>query len=322
MKIVRYAVFLQILFTLFSCSSGDEKETEPTLPQSITLNGKQQRDTVFLHFDIPEKTIRAQRSGKLERLVEDPAFRKDNLLVQFDDYDAFVELSGEKEALKEDLTNHMNNIPPNLKPVEKKWRDFSGKLTPDKMMPALPVFEYKEEAAFLEDIRIREKYDALHQKELAIQNYFQLSSEDGFITKAHAHTDQYVKKNQPLLSYHPKQIKVTAEALFPFSKSIRKQITTDLLVRLPVEKAKTLHTSSSKTVYLLTLNQKLDPQICPKYVIINQDRNAFRVPKDFVGKDKKVRILTENGIVKQAVYRKNSEYVVYSKENPIRVQRP
>ncbi|MNK01967.1 hypothetical protein D3C87_197830 [compost metagenome] len=322
MEIARYAVFLQILFILFSCSSEDGDKTGPALPQSITLNGKQQRDTVFLYFDIPEKTIRAQRSGKLERLVEDPAFKKNNLLVQFDDYDAFVELSGEKEALKEDLVNYLSNLPKNLQPVEKKWRDFSNKLTPDKLIPAFPPVEFKEEAAFLDELRIREKYEAIHKKELGIQNYFQLGTEDGFITKAHAHTDEYVKKNKPLLSYHPKKIKVTAEASFPFSKSIRKQITTDLLVRMPVEQAKPIQTSSSKDVYQLTLNQKLDPQICPEYVIINQDQHVFRIPKEFVGKDQKAAILKENGIVKQMVYYKNGEYFVYSKKKSIRVQRP
>lgn len=322
MRIDRYAVFLPILFMLFSCSSEDGKETGPSLPQTLTLNGKQQRDTVFLHFDIPEKIVRAQRSGKLERLIEDPAFKKNNLLVQFDDYDAFVELSGEKEALKEDLANHISNLPKNLQPVEKKWRDFSNKLTPDNVMPALPAFEYKEEAEFLEDVRIREKYDALHKKELAIQHYFQLSTEDGFITKAHAHTDQYVKKNQALLSYHPKKITVTAEAAFPLSRSIRKQITMNLMIRIPVEQLKTGEHSASKAVYQLTLNQKLDPKICPKYVIINQDQHVFLVPKEFVGKDKKVIVLKENGTAKQTVYFRNGRNLVYSKEKSIRVQRP
>lgn len=321
MRMVRYAVCLHILFLFLSCST-DEKETGPALPQTITLNGKQQRDTVFLQYDIPEKTIRAQRSGKLERLVEGPVFKKNNLLVQFDDYDAFVELSGEKEALKEDLVNHIDNIPANLQPIEKKWRDFSNKLTPDKMVPPLPAFEYKEEAEFLEDVRIAENYNALHKKELAIQTYFQLSTEDGFITRAHAHTDQYVKKNQALLSYHPKRIQVTAEAAFPLSKPIRKQITTDLLVRMPVENPKPVHTEASKVIYQLTATQKLDPRICPKYVIINHDQHVFRVPEEFVGKDKKVIILTNNGTVKQAVYARNGMYLVYSREKSIRIKRP
>lgn len=319
MTVIRFVVFLPILFVL-SCSGESDQTGIDSSQKTLTLSGKQQRDTVFLNFLIPEKTIRAKRTGKLERLVESFEFRKNDLLVQFDNYDAFVELSGEKEALKEDLTNHLNNhLPQSLEPVEKKWRDFAGKLTPDKMMPAFPALEYKEEAGFIEEAMIREKYDEIQKKEVAVQNYFQLSPEDGFITKTFAHTDEYVKKNKPLISYHPKKVKVSAEAAFPLSKSITQQIKSDFLIRIPVDQIKVINKSATTIHYSLTLNQKLDPKICPKYVIINQDQNVFRVPKDFVGKGKKVTVLGEKEKVQ--AYFKNGQYVIYSEKPILKIQK-
>lgn len=319
MKVVRFLVFLPILFVL-SCSGESDQNGIDSSDKTLTLSGKQQRDTVFLNFKIPEKIIRAKRTGKLERLVENPTFKKNGLLVQFDNYDAFVELSGEKEALKEDLTNQLNNrLPESLKPIEKKWRDFAGKLTPDKIMPEFPALEYKEEAAFIEEAMIREKYDKIQKKEAAVQNYFQLGPEDGFILKTYAHTDEYVKKNQPLISYHPKKIKVSAEAAFPLSKSIAKQIKSDFLIRIPVDQVKVISKSETVINYSLTLNQKLDPKICPKYVIINQDKNVFRIPKEFVGKDRKVIVSGEKE--KAQAYYKNGQYVIYSEKPTLKIQK-
>lgn len=319
MKVCRFLVFLPILFVL-SCSGESDKNPNDSSSKTLTISGKQQRDTVFLNFIIPEKTILAKRTGKLERLVESPEFKKNNLLVQFDNYDAFVELSGEKEALKEDLTNQLNNhLPESLKPVEKKWRDFAGKLTPDKIMPAFPALEYKEEAGFIEEAMIREKYAEIQRKEAAVQNYFQLSPEDGFIIKTYAHTDDYVKKNKPLISYHPKKIRVSATAAFPLSKSIARQIKNDFLMRIPVDQIKVTSKSTTGIRYSLTLNQKLDPKICPKHVIVNQDKNVFRVPKDFVGKDKKVIVSGEKE--KAQAYYKSGRYVIYSEKPALTIEK-
>ena len=318
MKNSRFAVFF-LLFILLSCSGEGDKNLHDNSGKSLTLTGTQQRDTVFLKFSIPEKTVFAARTGKLERLVENPEFKKNSLLVQFDNYDAFVELSGEKEALKEDLTNQLNNLPNSLQTVEKKWRDFANKLTPDRPMPDFPALEYKEEAGFMEEAKIQDKYNAIHKKELALQNYFQLSSEDGFIIKAFAHTDDNVKKSKALILYHPKKVSVTAEAAFPLTPAITKQIKSDLSLRIPVDQIRKNKASSQKITYTLTLNQRLDPKICPKYIIVNQEQNAFRVPKEFVGSQNMVQI--QGGKEQLKAYQKNGSYYVYSKESALKVQR-
>ncbi len=319
MKIIPFVVFLSLLSIQASCSDAPEKNVNDASQKTITLSGKQQRDTVFLTFSIPEKTIRAKRTGKLERLVERPEFKKNSLLVQFDDYDAFVELSGEKEALKEDLTNVINTFSPSLKPIEKKWRDFANKLTPDKITPAFPTLEYKEEAGVIEEAKIGEKYLAIQKKEAAVQNYFQLSPEDGFMITANAHTDEYVKKGETLISYHPKKVKVRAEAIFPLTQSILKQIKSNLSIRIPVDAIKIIRTSAGRVTYSLTLNQRLDPKICPKYLIINQDQNAFRVPKEFVRKNKKAAVVGEKDL--QPVYYQNGNYVIYSEKSSLTIQK-
>ncbi len=319
MKGFRFVVFLPILFVQFSCSNENEDNSTNSSDQIITLSGKQQRDTVFLSFMIPEKIIRAQRTGKLERLVENPEFKKNSLLVQFDNYDAFVGLSGEKEALKEDLTNQLDNLPESLQPIERKWRDFASKLTPDKMTPAFPSMEYQEESAFIEEARIAEKYQAIQKKEAAVQNYFQLSQEDGFITKIYAHTDDYVTKNKPLIAYHPKKIKVTAEAAFPLSKSITRQIGSNFLVRLPAESVKIIKRSTTKINYSLVLHQALNLKNCPKYFIVMLDKNVFRVPKEFVGNGRKVIIPGEKE--GQKAYYKNGEYFIYSEKPTLKIQK-
>lgn len=319
MKGFRFVVFLSILSVQFSCSSENDGNSNNSSDQIITLSGKQQRDTVFLSFIIPEKIIRAQRTGKLERLVETPEFKKNSLLVQFDNYDAFVGLSGEKEALREDLTNQLDNLPESLQPIEKKWRDFASKLTPDKMTPAFPSMEYKEESAFIEEAGIVEKYQAIQKKELAVQNYFQLSKEDGFITKVYAHTDDYVTKNKPLIAYHPRKIKATAESAFPLSKSITRQIKSNFVVRLPVDSVKIIKRSTTKINYSLFLHQAINQKNCPRYFIIMLDKNVFHVPKEYVGKDRKVIVSGEKEQLQ--AYHKNGEYLIYSKKPVLKVQK-
>lgn len=323
MKILRFVVFLSLLLTItVSCSTENEKETPDYLPETITLTGTQQRDTVLLKFDFTPKTIRAKRTGKLERLIETPEFKKNDLLVQFDDYDSFVELSGEKESLKEELLGKIDQFPKALQPIEKKWRDFANKLSPDKMLPSFPEVQYKEEAGMLEEINLVNKYNSLLNKETEIRNYFQLGSENGFIMERFAKSDDYVVKNKVLISYHPEMLKVTASAAFPLTKNIQKQIRTDFEVRIPIDTQQVIKRNAHQITYLLKLNQPISARILPKHIIVNRDQHLFRIPKNYVGKDSKATIITSKGSEKRLTYFRNGEYLLYHAETSIRVKRP
>lgn len=323
MKIIRFVVFLSFLSILTaSCSTENEKDAPDHLPETITLTGTQQRDTVLLKFDFTQKTIRAKRTGKLERLIETPEFKKNDLLVQFDDYDSFVELSGEKESLKDELLGKVDNFPKALQPIEKKWRDFANKLSPDKILPAFPEIQYKEEAGVLEEINLVTKYNTLLKKETEIRNYFQLSPENGFIMERFAKSDDYVKKDQVLMIYHPENLKVTASAAFPLTKNIQKQIHTDFIVRIPIDTQQVIKRNAHQITYLLKLNQPIHARILPKHIIVNRDQNVFRVPKNYVGKDSKVKVITSKGIEKKATHFRNGEYLLYHTEASLQIQKP
>ncbi|WP_300665206.1 hypothetical protein [Fluviicola sp.] len=323
MKIIRFVVFLAILPTLTtSCSTENEKDAPDHLPETMTLTGTQQRDTVLLKFDFTPKTIRAKRTGKLERLIETPEFKKNDLLVQFDDYDSFVELSGEKESLKEELLGKVDNFPKSLQPIEKKWRDFANKLSPDKMLPAFPEIQYKEEAGALEEIDLVSKYNSLLKKETEIRDHFQLAPENGFIMERFAKSDDYVKKNQPLITYHPEKLNVTASAAFPLSKNIQKQIHTDFIVRIPIDTQQIVKRNAHQIKYLLKLNQPIHAKILPKHIIVNRDQHVFRVPKNYVGKDLNAKVITSKGVEKKATHFRNGEYLLYDTETSLQIQKP
>jgi hypothetical protein len=322
MRFSQFVVFLTLLTSLLACSTDGENDSAKDESNTITLSGHQQRDTVFLNFDIPERTILAKRTGKLERLVESPEIKKNSLLIQFDDYDAFIELSGEKESLKEEITNTFNNVPKSLKLIEKKWRDFANKLTPDKLTPSLPEIEYKEEAGLIEETHIQEMYQSIQKKELSITNYFQLSPEDGFITNVYAHSDDNVKKNNLLISYHPKKVTVTAKASFVLSKSIQKQLAANLQIRVPVEKEVILAKTDNQITYQLTLKQKVNVKNFPKYFIVNHDDNVFSIPKEFVDSSKSVLLISEKGTTKRKVIEKNGTYFIYDSSITITLQKP
>ncbi|AEA42696.1 hypothetical protein [Fluviicola taffensis] len=322
MKFCQFIVFLPILLNLSACSTEDENGSNEKTPNRLTLSGNQQRDTVFLDFDIPERIILAQRTGKLERLLENPELKKNSLIVQFDDYDAFVEISGEKETLKDEITNAFNNAPKSLQAIEKKWRDFANKLSPDKLMPNFPKIEYKEEAEFIEKTQIQEIYQTIIKKELSIKNYFQVSKEDGFITKVYAHTDDNVKKNTPLISYHPKKATVTTKASFILTKSIQQKIETNFAVRTPVLGEHILKKEDHQITYAITLREKVTPKNLPKYFIINLDENLFTVPKEFVGANNTVLFVSDKGTIKRKVKYKNGTYFFSESKNTITLQRP
>jgi hypothetical protein len=291
-------------------------------PKTLKIAGQQQRDTIFLHFNILEKSILAQKTGKLERLMEGPDFKKNDLLVQYDDYDAFVELSGAKESLKEEITNQVINFPKSLQPVADKWRNFAASFSPDKMIPKFPKMEYKEEVGFIESTTILEQYQSLQKKEVAIKNYFQVSSEAGFITETLAKSTDYVKKNKVLIHYQPKKITVVAKADFPLTSKIQTQIATNFSIRVPIEKNQILQKKEKQINYLLTLNQKIDPKMCPKYVIINQDQNSFTIPKEYIGADGTVLLSSKNGTQKEKVSKKNGAYFLSRSESTIEIKKP
>ncbi len=323
MKILRLFVFLSLLSALTnSCSTESEKDVPNYLPATITLTGTQLRDTVLLHFDFTPKTIRAKRTGKLERLIETPEFKKNDLLVQFDDYDSFVELSGEKESLKEELLNTVNNFSKTLQPIEKKWRDFANKLSPDKLLPPFPTILYKEEAGVLEEINLVDRYNSLLKKEAEIGDYFQLSPENGFIMERFAKSDEYVKKNQALILYHPEKLNVKASAAFPLTKNIQKQIHTDFAVRIPIDTQQVVKRNAHQITYLLKLNQTISAKVLPKHIIVNRDQHVFRVPKNYVGKDSKATIITSKGTEKRSTHLQNGEYLFYHSETSLQIQRP
>lgn len=323
MKQLQFVVFLAFLSILaVSCSAENETDPSDNIPQTVTIPGNQQRDTVFLHFDFREKIIRAQRSGKLERLIEKPEFSKNSLLVQFDDYDAFVALSGAKESLKEALQDKIDQFPKALQPVEKKWQDFAGKLGPDKTLPAIPAYQYKEEAGFLEEIRLTEQYNDLLKKEAEIRNYFQLSPETGLLIETFAKSGDYVRKNQPLISYHPKKVNVTATASFKLTKNIQHQLETNFVVRLPGDSIRILKRASGEIQYRFNLIQKINPKMMPAYFIVNQDQHMFIIPEKYVGKDRKVTVETADGTEQKTASLKNQEYVLFSTERALTVRRP
>ncbi|WP_343748051.1 hypothetical protein [Fluviicola sp.] len=323
MKQIQLVVFLAILFILAtSCSAENEKDPSDQLPQTITIAGIQQRDTVFLHFDLKLKTIRAQRTGKLERLVEKPEFSRNSLLVQFDDYDVFVALSGEKESLKEELLNKIDQFSPALRPVDKKWREFANKIGPGNLLPALPAYQYKEEAGALEEIHLADKYNALLKKESEIRNYFQMSTESGFIVESFAKSGDYVRKNQPLISYHSKKVNVTADASFKLTKKIQSQLETNFVVRLPGDSLRIIKRTPQQIRYVLNLKQKINPKMIPGYFIINQTEHVFIIPEKYVGKEQKVKVVTAKGIKRMTASSRNGEYVVFSPERALTVERP
>lgn len=323
MKIIRFVAFLSVISALtVSCSTESEPDEPDHLPETITLTGTQQRDTVLLKFDFTPKTIRAKRTGKLERLIETPEFKKNDLLVQFDDYDSFVELSGEKESLKEELLSKVDHFSKAMQPVEKKWRDFANKLSPDKMLPPFPEIQYKEEAGVLEEINLVNKYNSLLKKEADIRNFFQLSTENGFIMERFAKSDDYVTKNSALINYHPQNLKVTASAAFPLTKNIQKQIHSDFTVRIPIDTQQVVKRNAHQITYILRLNQPISAKVLPKHIIVNRDQNVFRVPKKYVRKDSKANVLSSGGIEKRSVYLRNGEYLLYHSQTAIQIKKP
>lgn len=323
MNQITFIVFLAISFALTtSCSAEDEENAADQLAQTITVPGIQQRDTVFLRFDLREKRILAQRTGKLERLIEKPDFPKNSLLVQFDDYDAFVALSGEKESLKEELLNNIDQFSPALRPVDKKWRDFANKLGPDKILPVMPAYQYKEEAGTLEEMHLTDKYNALLKKETEIRNYFQMSTESGFVLKTFAKSGDYVKKNQPLMSYHAQKVTVTADATFKLTKTIQKQLETNFVVRLPGDSIRMIKRTPRQVTYLMSLRQKIDPKIMPAYFIINRDEHVFIIPGKYIGKGSQVKVVTAKGTETRTTTLRNGEQVLFGQEKVMTVERP
>lgn len=317
MKIHFFFIELTASLLLFS-SCGSELNKDDSKPSTTqTIYGKQYRDTVFLDYTFFEKTVRAQQEGKIERLLESPTFNQKNLLVQYDDYEEFVVLSGGKEALKEKILVAVQNFPEPMKPIKKKWSDFAQSITPGKILPSFPSFQYKEEAGTIWELKIIDEYNELLKQEHAIQDYFQMSTEAGILTERYAKSGDYVKKNSKLLSYIPRKTTINAHASFEITSEDRKQIETNLAIHLPLEDIRLKQLTKNNVSFNASLTQKITIKNLPAYFIITRNVFEFEIPAELVNADETITIVTEKGLVKKKIHKQKNTFVHFDQKNQV-----
>lgn len=307
-----------ILLIISSCTSDSGNNPKADL-SSISLQGKQCRDTVSLHYNFTEKTIRAQEEGKIEHLFDGSTFDKKILLVQFDDYDAFVSLSGNKEALKEKILASTQKFPESLNPIKKKWTDFAQNLSPEKTLPPFPSFQFKEEAGAMWEANIIDEYNALILQERAIGNHFQLSTEAGVLVKRFAKSGDNVKKNARLLTYIPQKSIVIAQSNFDLSPDDQKQIASNLEVRLPLDVLSEKTHSKNNLHLQVNLTQKITIKNLPSYFIIPRQLFEFDIPASAVDSNGKITLQTGETTKTVVVQKTSRGYTYKSQKSSITV---
>lgn len=280
------------LFIIYGCNNPSAKPVAQK-PNTITIDGKKITDTVLLSFHIPRHTIYNDQSGKVERIVEKKFVSKNELLVQFDNYDEFVNLSGEKETYKDDLSTAINQLPKELTNLKQKWEEFEKAITPDKLLPPFPTVQFREESDWVLRRKLSEKYNKLLTVEKKIRNYFITAPFEGNILKTYVKQGDFIEKNTKIALIQAAKGEVCFVSKSNFEgisknalyQSLSKQLKTELIAW---EKQR-------KDTICMKFRSLAPITKTPKKILLQKTDYAFEIPSEFISKNNMV-VYEVNGI--------------------------
>lgn len=197
---------------------GPKNETpEVTVPAETTLE--------LQGVVVPEKTtaVAFEVGGTLENGEEDfrkgMKFRKNQLLFQVNNYDAFVKMQRSKQALKEKLNAQLAKLDGSS---QEKWKIFTASLEPVSLVADLPTAQTAEERELIQSIS--KDHQQIKQQETGMSAYFCIAPFNGIVIERSVQEGEHVVPKQTVA-----QIARAGKMLVKCKAPAQKDIPTDAI---------------------------------------------------------------------------------------------
>ena len=192
-----------MIFTFaFSCQSEEkqvvmpkkEREVEVVKPEDSKVSEMLELQGVA----VPAKTIDVvfNVAGVLENgeinFQKGMKFRKNQLLFQVNNRDAFLKMLSGKKALKLEVENMMQEMGSGFPAEKNKWIAFTASLGPETLIDDFPQVKTAEEQKLVNEKVIQETYQKVKKQESAMSDYFYIARFDGIVY------DRFVKEGQKI----------------------------------------------------------------------------------------------------------------------------
>lgn len=322
MKMIRfYTILFIFLHLITACNENNPAANQPVV-EKMVLNGTPQKVNASVDFSLNKFSIYASKSGKIEYLYADNIVSTNSLLVQYDNYDFFVELNGSKETFHDKLETMLRNFPESLKPVYKKWEAFAESISPRNTLTPFPSFKFREEADYFLRTTLIEEYNALLLQEKQMSSYFQRSTKNGILIKKFVTQGQQVDKGKLLFTFLQPDAILSISGHYEFDQNGIKQLQNEL------KKAYQLHFIQlfSQTNTTITFRVKFTPSSIQKLantkISFNLNEYKYKVPKTHVQANGKVRVKEGNSENEVSVLTQNNTSILFSKDSQLVILPP
>ena len=128
-------------------------------------------------------------------------FKKDQLLFRIDNRKQFIELVEKKKELADFLKTLKPEIELKFPKEIEKWNRFIEELAPSKLFPKNVEIKSISEKTFLNEKGYFTAFDHLKKRELEMEKYFYLASEDGEIQLLNKQEGNNIKSNEIVAKY-------------------------------------------------------------------------------------------------------------------------
>jgi hypothetical protein len=315
-----FLIWLFCLWVISACSNeANELPQSKKTQQSIGLPSS---DTVSIDLQLIKKQLVAHQAGTIERIVEKEQFKKGELLVQFDNYDAFVELSGKKESYKEDVNKFLLSIPENLSRIKQKWSKFEQSISAVRLLPSFPEIEFREEAALLSRTRIILDYNTLVKEEKQLKTYFIVAPKDGFSISTRFKAGDRVLINEKILTYTETKANIKLSSNTGFSKNAIIKLKNNIESQLHCTIIKWDSIQAQKHVVEILLSKPIQPNEIPDFWVINSSQYEHLVPLEFINANNQALVKTIQGTRLVKVFKRGGKNRIISSSQNIELIQP
>lgn len=170
-----------------------KEESKTMYVPTRTVVNKQHRVQLISYGQISPNTelmISFEVQGKLMKgdktLKAGSKFSQGQILYSIDNSEAFYSLSARKSSLSNLIINILPDIELDFPSEKKKWQKFLNDLSPDRLLPKLPVMSSGKEQMFLVSRSVIPEYYNLKSQEIRLQKYMYLAPFHGTVIEVYS----------------------------------------------------------------------------------------------------------------------------------------
>ncbi len=184
-------------------SKAQPKETHVLEKEGVKQNNLHKENALELKGEVvPAKSsdVVFKVAGILENgeanFQKGNKFRKNQLLFQVNNREAFLQMLSEKSSLSEKISAMLPEIESRFPAEKEKWNPFLASLGPATLIGDLPEVKTVEEEKLINSHGVFEAYRKIKNQEAAMADYFYIAPFDGIVLERSSKAGAKIRKNQ------------------------------------------------------------------------------------------------------------------------------